>query len=88
LTINEKALGVDHPELEVGLTGLGELLYETQKFARARPLLERAHKIREDKFDSYFMNDSFLQQKEGLRNTPPKVLASALIMAFLALLLS
>jgi CHAT domain-containing protein/tetratricopeptide (TPR) repeat protein len=47
VTIKERALGTDHPEVATSLNNLGNVLNATGDYAAARPLHERALAIRE-----------------------------------------
>ena len=47
MTIREKALGRDHPEVATALNGLALLYFDQGRYADAEPLYQRALAIRE-----------------------------------------
>ena len=47
LTIWEKALGPDHPNVAASLNNLAELYYDQGKYSEAEPLFNRSLAIRE-----------------------------------------
>jgi len=51
LTIREKALGPEHPDVATSLDGLARLYADQGQFAKAEPLYERALTIREKALD-------------------------------------
>ena len=51
LTIREKALGPEHPDLAISLNDLAALYQDISRFAEAEPLFQRALTIREKILD-------------------------------------
>ncbi len=47
LTISEKSLGTEHPNVATGLNNLATLLQNTNRLAEAEPLMRRALAINE-----------------------------------------
>ncbi len=47
LSIDERSLGPDHPNVAVGLNNLAQLLKATNRLAEAEPLMRRALAIDE-----------------------------------------